>query len=379
MLNDTPNTITYTGNGVTTVFPFTFRVDEADTVVVTLLDIATSIATPLAPSEYSLSLSGESGGTVTYPLIGSPLAATQKITIDRILPLEQNLDIGSHSAWNEESLEQQFDRIVMMLQQLQTNIDRNIYGPDSGAIADAAVAAAALFVAKAGSTSTGKQIFRASAASEASIRLQSGVAPSAPAVGDVWSTGAIMQARMGSNLTFMFLEEAHVFGIGSKQSFTHSATTAGIQQVPAAGDPSGLSNGDQWYNSTIGRVKVRLEGVTQEIGIIGVNAEALGKIALDNPQSGNYTLALLDAGGLVRGTSASAANITIPNNATIAFPVRTFITLAQYGTGQLTFVPASGVTMRSASGKNKTVSQYSAVTLIKIATDEWMLFGDITT
>jgi hypothetical protein len=39
----------------------------------------------------------------------------------------------------------------------------------------------------------------------------------------------------------------------------------------------------------------------------------------------------------------------------------------------------AGVTLNSTGGKTKTTGQYSVATLIKVGTDEWVLFGDITT
>lgn len=380
MLTTEISSVNYLGNGVTTTFDLEARVEEAAHLQVFLREIATSLDTPLAPSEYTVSGFGSDDGvTVTYPLIGSPLASTHRIFIDRVLPLQQNLDIDSHGAWSEENIENQFDLVYMILQQLQTNIDRNIFGPDAAAIADAAEAAAALFVMKGGSTSTGKQIFKAADSGSASIRLQAGTTPAAPAVGDLWTTATELKAHLAATLTVVFLEEAHVWTTGAKQSFTHSTTTAGMRVVPAANDPSGLANGDVWYNSVAGRFKGRLEGITYEIGIPGVNAESLGKIAGGNPQAGNYTFALTDMGKAVISTGAGAQTFTVPPNASIAFPLDTFMTIIQYGAGQITIAAGAGVTIRSAGAKTKTVSQYSAATLYKSNTNEWILFGDLTT
>jgi hypothetical protein len=50
----------------------------------------------------------------------------------------------------------------------------------------------------------------------------------------------------------------------------------------------------------------------------------------------------------------------------------------QAGAGQITVAGAGGVTLRSNGGKTKTAAQYSLATLLKIATDEWVLGGDIS-
>jgi hypothetical protein len=90
------------------------------------------------------------------------------------------------------------------------------------------------------------------------------------------------------------------------------------------------------------------------------------------------TLRLTDADKVVEMNSASANNIVIPTNSAYAFPVGTQIVIIQIGAGQTTFVPASGVTVRSSSSKLKLTGQYSTATIIKRATNEWYLQGDIT-
>jgi hypothetical protein len=79
--------------------------------------------------------------------------------------------------------------------------------------------------------------------------------------------------------------------------------------------------------------------------------------------------------------SATTGNtLTIPLNATVPFPVVTQILVSQYGTGQTTITGATvGVTIRSTGGKLKLTGQYSVANLIKVGTDEWYLYGDITT
>ena len=101
------------------------------------------------------------------------------------------------------------------------------------------------------------------------------------------------------------------------------------------------------------------------------------KLVVANRQTASYTLVLSDADKLIEMNVASANNLTIPLNSSVAFSVGTQIILAQYGAGQTTIVPTSGVTLRSNGSKTKLNVQYSGATLIKIATDEWYLFGDI--
>ncbi len=99
----------------------------------------------------------------------------------------------------------------------------------------------------------------------------------------------------------------------------------------------------------------------------------------ENAQTGTtYTLVLADAGKIVTLSNAAAITLTIPTNASVAFPVDTRIDLLQYGAGQVT-VGGAGVTIRSSGSKLKLAGQYSGATLWKKDTDEWVLIGDIVT
>jgi hypothetical protein len=101
------------------------------------------------------------------------------------------------------------------------------------------------------------------------------------------------------------------------------------------------------------------------------------KLVVANRQTASYTLVLSDADKLVEMNVASANNLTVPLNSSVAYPTGTQILLAQYGAGQTTVVATSGVTIRSNGAKLKLNAQYSGATLVKIAENEWYLFGDI--
>ena len=101
------------------------------------------------------------------------------------------------------------------------------------------------------------------------------------------------------------------------------------------------------------------------------------KLITTNRQTASYTLVLSDADKLVEMNVASANNLTVPLNSSVAFSTGTQILLAQYGAGQTTVVATSGVTIRSNGAKLKLNAQYSGATLVKIAENEWYLFGDI--
>jgi hypothetical protein len=97
-----------------------------------------------------------------------------------------------------------------------------------------------------------------------------------------------------------------------------------------------------------------------------------------NAQTGTtYTLVATDAGDVVTLTNGSAITVTVPTNASVAFPIGTQITLAQMGAGKVTVAGAAGVTVYSADSYLSLRTQYSSGTLIKTATNTWLLIGDL--
>jgi hypothetical protein len=105
----------------------------------------------------------------------------------------------------------------------------------------------------------------------------------------------------------------------------------------------------------------------------GVNDLAFGQF---NAQTGtSYTLALTDVAKVVSLTNAAAITLTVPDNATVAFPIGTQILLYQGGAGQVTI--SSSATIRSQGSKLKLIGQYAVGGLLKVATDEWVAFGNL--
>lgn len=96
-----------------------------------------------------------------------------------------------------------------------------------------------------------------------------------------------------------------------------------------------------------------------------------------NTQTASYTLVLADASKIVEMNVGSANTVTIPTNASVAFPIGTEITVLQYGAGVTSIAVASGVTIVSKDNANIIANRYSGVTLIKRATNEWYLIGNI--
>jgi hypothetical protein len=118
-------TSTYTrasGNGVTTVFSFAFKVFSASDLVVTDFLDATGVGTvKTLTTDYSVALSqtGE-GGTVTFV---TPPAAAHTVDIRSRIPLQQPTSMRNQGPFHPEIHESAFDRVERQVQDLARRVD----------------------------------------------------------------------------------------------------------------------------------------------------------------------------------------------------------------------------------------------------------------
>lgn len=101
---------------------------------------------------------------------------------------------------------------------------------------------------------------------------------------------------------------------------------------------------------------------------------------LNDQTSTSYTLALTDQYQvLVTRSNASASTLTIPTNASVAFPVGTVITVLNKGTGAVTISGDSGVTVLSAgaSAASPVLNQYKSCALMQTSANNWYVVGAI--
>jgi len=110
------------GNGVTVVFPYTFRVfatTELEVIVRNATTGAESVKTYAA--DYAVSL-GPTGGNVTF--VTAP-ANGDVVTIRSIRPLTQPTSIRNGGSFFPETHEDVFDAITRLIQQLQDQVNRS--------------------------------------------------------------------------------------------------------------------------------------------------------------------------------------------------------------------------------------------------------------
>ena len=110
----------YVGNGSTTQFPITFDVNtEHPEYIHVYLTNDDNITTET--ENFTVNLTAK---TVTYPKEGQPLATGKKLVIMRELPLQQLLDLINQGDFFADDIEQAFDDLTMITQQLSEKLAR---------------------------------------------------------------------------------------------------------------------------------------------------------------------------------------------------------------------------------------------------------------
>jgi hypothetical protein len=129
-------------------------------------------------------------------------------------------------------------------------------------------------------------------------------------------------------------------------------------------------------SSTAGTTNINIGSNAGATSVVNINGR-LNNPVVTNAQAASYTTVLADAGALIEMNNGSANNLTVPLNATVAYPTGTQINILQTGAGQTTVVATGGVTINATPGL-KLRAQWSSATLIKRGTDTWVLVGDLS-
>lgn len=109
-----------------------------------------------------------------------------------------------------------------------------------------------------------------------------------------------------------------------------------------------------------------------------IDLSKLADATIVNQTSSSYTLVLTDKNKFIKMDVATANTVTIPTNASVAFPVGSQIHIIQYGIGKTQVIPVSGTVTIYATPGQFLRAQYSSATLLKCDTNIWMLMGDLS-
>lgn len=225
----------YNGNGVTTAFPYTFPISDATEIKV--YKTASDGTISLLLSGYTVNTGPQ---TVTYPNVGSPLAADEKLTLLRVVPLTQLVDYKSLGPFTAETLEAALDKLTKILQQHDEELARalklDVDGTDTGddliaAIAategfrddaQAAATAAAASQAAAAVSATAASGSATSASASATAAAASAVAAAGSVALDGWLGGETWTYTSASSFTVAGADVTTKYSVGDRLKLTQT-------------------------------------------------------------------------------------------------------------------------------------------------------------
>lgn len=116
------NVAAFVGNGVTTSFPIGFKFNSSADLIVEATNTVTGVTTPLSlNSDYTVTGAGdENGGTITFT--AAPLSV-ETVKVTRHVDLLQLTDLRNQGKFYAEVHEDVFDKLIMIDQQQQTEIN----------------------------------------------------------------------------------------------------------------------------------------------------------------------------------------------------------------------------------------------------------------
>jgi hypothetical protein len=128
MITNQNNKSTYVGNNNTTVFPRLFPVWNANQVKVVLTENNTDTVLTLGThyTVQGVNNPNPSTWTITYPVNGTPLTPSQKLTIVSKVPYLQDTDFANQGGFFAETHEDVADKMVLMVQQLAEEVSRAV-------------------------------------------------------------------------------------------------------------------------------------------------------------------------------------------------------------------------------------------------------------
>lgn len=199
-----------------------------------------------------------------------------------------------------------------------------------------------------------------------------------------WSAYAVTSGQMALGET----SDTAYRGDRGKIAFDHTSSTNNPHNVTQAQVWLEFANNTSDLDKPISTATQTALNSKQDVLVSGTNIKTINgnsllwawDITIITPsvlKIASFSLALSDAEKMIRVNSASAVTVTVPNNATVAFPIDTQIDIVWYGAWVVSIAWDTGVTINS-KGWNKTINwQYVWVTLKKISTNERLLIWDL--
>ena len=365
------------GNGVTTVFPFTFKVFTATDILVTYLNALGVESVLVLSTDYTVSLNADQntspGGSVT--LLVAPATATY-ITLTSQVTNTQTLALTNSGGFYPQSINDALDRIVIQVQQLAELISRSAKAPLSG-IGSLTASSLVFGVNSAGTPILAQLASISSTAVSTFMNTLLGLS-SASAVKTALSVQSDLQTQANTQVTTTGTSTAYVavpspiiatptantrlrvkfhLASGATPTLTVGSVTAALQQYDSTGTlvVATLGSGqltDVEYNGTVYVVLDPLAPVITPPNQIQPIIASVGASALTctlNPTILNFRNTPLTSGTINTRTVSTAISVVVPSTATLGTVSATqsklvLLALDNAGTVELAVVNIAGGT-----------------------------------
>lgn len=240
-LSSSVNKVIYTGNGSTATYAYTFKILDEEDLIVTRVVIATGVETDqVLTTDYTVTGVGNpSGGNVI--LVAGNLPSTQKLVVRRVVDMIQEVDYVENDPFPAETHEEALDRLTMMCQQLQEQVDRSVQVGLTGTVQTAEELSAAIADAQAAATAAAASASSASSSassassSASTATTQAGNAATSAAAASASAAAAASAAALSglgtrttgysTNTAYLAATDLFVMAIGSFNSGTKGAAS----------------------------------------------------------------------------------------------------------------------------------------------------------
>ena len=325
-VSTTSSKVSYAGNGSTTAFAVSFYFLANADLKVTLRSAAGVETVRTLGTDYSVTGAGvPSGGTVTMTV--APAAGTT-LVVSRNAPLTQTVDYQPNDPFPANTHEQALDKLTMITQQIQEQVDRSAKLPiTSAADANALVA----------------DIER--------------IADSADNVDTV-----------ANNISSVNTNATNITAIQNAATNAATATTqAGIATTQA-----GIATTQAGIATTQAGLATTQAGNAANSAALAAASAASGLYSAVIDKSANYTVVAGDAGDLIRvSTGSGAVTITLPQISTLSDGYKVAI-VKWTGDSNAVTVARSGSDTINGATSAQIGAQYTQITFVAdFETNQW--------
>ena len=116
----------YSGDGSTTTFNYTFKIFADSDLQVIIRDASATETVKTLTTHYTVTGAGDAGGGTVVFTAGNIPASTETVVLRRAVPQTQAIDYIANDPFPAESHEEGLDRAMMTLQQVQEEVNRSI-------------------------------------------------------------------------------------------------------------------------------------------------------------------------------------------------------------------------------------------------------------